>query len=194
MADNNYEVYQADINALHEFASREGWSIAGEKEIDYGYQMVVFDGITKNPVDFFPSGKILVQGKPGALRTQLLAWREERSSTSASKYEKTQLPFADAQSQQSLHTGTTIATGIARIGMDESGKGDYFGPLSIGAVYVDTQTEARLVAVGVRDSKLLSDMRILALAQEIKALCPHFVVTIEPRRYNEAYEKIQNLN
>src|SRR5258708_33571506 len=64
----------------------------------------------------------------------------------------------------------------------------------MGAVYVDAQTEARLVAMGVRDSKLLSDMRILALAQEIKALCPHSAVTIEPRRYNEAYKKIQNLN
>ncbi len=126
MAEKNYEAYQAAINALREFASHEGWSIASEKEIDYGYQMVVFDGITKNPVDFFPSGKILVQGKPGALHTQLLAWREERSSSSPSKYEKAQLPFAGAQSQQSLLTGTTIATGVARIGMDESGKGDYF--------------------------------------------------------------------
>ena len=194
MAEKNYEAYQAAINALREFASHEGWSIASEKEIDYGYQMVVFDGITKNPVDFFPSGKILVQGKPGALRTQLLAWREERSSSSSSKYEKAQLPFADAQSQQSLHSGTTIAPGVARIGMDESGKGDYFGPLVIGAVYVDAQTETRLVELGVRDSKLLSDVRILALAAEIRAICPYSVVAIGPKHYNEVYEKIQNLN
>ncbi|MFL5659618.1 MAG: ribonuclease HIII [Ktedonobacteraceae bacterium] len=194
MAEKNYEAYQAAINALREFASREGWSIASEKEIDYGYQMVVFDGITKNPVDFFPSGKILVQGKPGALRTQLLAWREERSSTSSSKYEKAQLPFAGTQLQQSFHTGTTIATGVARIGMDESGKGDYFGPLVIGAVYVDAQTETRLVELGVRDSKLLSDIRILTLAAEIRAVCPYSVVTIGPKHYNEVYEKIQNLN
>jgi len=194
MAEKNYEAYQAAINALREFASHEGWSIASEKEIDYGYQMVVFDGITKNPVDFFPSGKILVQGKPGALHTQLLAWREERSSSSPSKYEKAQLPFAGAQSQQSLLTGTTIATGVARIGMDESGKGDYFGPLVIGAVYVDAQTETRLVELGVRDSKLLSDVRILALAAEIRAICPYSVVTIGPKHYNEVYEKIQNLN
>src|SRR5256712_546528 len=191
MAEKNYE---AAINALREFASHEGWSIASEKEIDYGYQMVVFDGITKNPVDFFPSGKILVQGKSGALRTQLLAWREGRSSSSSSKYEKAQLPFADAQSQQSLHSGTTIAPGVARIGMDESGKGDYVGPLVIGAVYVDAQTETRLVELGVRDSKLLADVRILALAAEIRAICPYSVVAIGPKHYNEVYEKIQNLN
>ena len=194
MAEKNYEAYQATINALRELASHKGWSIASEKEIDYGYQIVVFDGITKNPVAFFPSGKMLVQGKPGALLTELQAWREERSSTSSSKYEKTQLPFAGAQSQQSLEAETTIAKGIARIGMDESGKGDYFGPLAIGAVYVDAQTEARLVTSGVRDSKLLSDVRILVLAEKIKATCPYSVVTIGPKQYNEAYEKIQNLN
>ena len=193
MAEKNYEAYQAAINALREFASRKGWSIVSEKEIDYGYQIVVFDGLTKNPVDFFPSGKILVQGKPGALRTELLAWREERSSTSSSKYEKAQLPFAGAQTRQPLDT-ERIATGIARIGMDESGKGDYFGPLVIGAVYVDAQTEARLVTFGVRDSKFLSDIRILVLAEEIKTTCPYSVVTIGPKHYNEAYEKIQNLN
>jgi ribonuclease HIII len=194
MAEKNYEAYQATINALRELASRKGWSIVSQKEIDYGYQIVVFDGITKNPVDFFPSGKMLVQGKPGALRTELQAWREERNPTSSSKYEKTQLPFAGAQSQQSLDAETTIATGLARIGMDESGKGDYYGPLAIGAVYVDAQTEARLVTSGVRDSKLLSDIRILVLAEEIKATCPYSVVTIGPKHYNEAYEKIQNLN
>jgi len=194
MAEKNYEAYHATINALRELASRKGWSIASEKEIDYGYQIVVFDGITKNPVDFFPSGKLLVQGKPGALRSELQAWREERNPTSSSKYEKTQLAFAGAQSQQSLEAETTIATGIARIGMDESGKGDYFGPLAIGAVYVDAQTEARLVTSGVRDSKLLSDIRILVLAEKIKATCPYSVVTIGPKQYNEAYEKIQNLN
>ena len=61
-------------------------------------------------------------------------------------------------------------TGIARIGSDESGKGDYFGPLVVAAVYVDEQTEAQLLALGVRDSKLLPDNIILAQAEEIDAL------------------------
>jgi ribonuclease HIII len=35
---------------------------------------------------------------------------------------------------------------------------------------------------------------MLAMAEEIKALCPHFVVPIGPIRYNELYDKVQNLN
>lgn len=88
----------------------------------------------------------------------------------------------------------TKAIGIARIGLDESGKGDYFGPLVIGAVYVDEQTEAQLMVLGVCDSKRLSDTRILAMAEKIKVMCPCSVVPIGPKRYNELYEEIHNLN
>lgn len=86
------------------------------------------------------------------------------------------------------------ATGLARIGLDESGKGDYFGPLVIGAVYVDERTESTLIQMGVRDSKRLTDNRILDLAEEIRQLCPHSVVLIGPKRYNELYNEIKNLN
>jgi ribonuclease HIII len=85
-------------------------------------------------------------------------------------------------------------TGLARIGLDESGKGDYFGPLVIGGVHVDEQTELTLIQMGVRDSKKISDSRIQELAQAIKQLCPHSVVHIGPKRYNELYDDIGNLN
>jgi ribonuclease HIII len=196
----NYEVFAATLRAFRVFAAQKRWRIISDREIDYGHQITVFDGETRNNLNFYPSGKIIVGGRKGTLYDELLKWREEHLPAS-STYTTAPLLFEDNQVQPEaiqappLPQNTTLATtGTARIGMDESGKGDYFGPLSIGAVYVDAQTEARLVAMGVRDSKLLSDMRIFALAQEIKALCPHSVVMIEPRRYNEAYEKIQNLN
>src|SRR5438128_7936222 len=96
-----------------------------------------------------------------------------------------------------FQTGVPVSlrqTARARIGLDEAGKGDYSGPLVIGAVYVDEQTEPRLIALGVCDSKLLADNRILAMAEELKAFCPCSGVAIEPKRYNEVYNKIHNLN
>jgi ribonuclease HIII len=59
---------------------------------------------------------------------------------------------------------------------------------------VDGLTETQLITLGVRDSKLLSDHRILAMAETIKGTCPHFVVLIGPKTYNEMYERMQNLN
>ena len=83
---------------------------------------------------------------------------------------------------------------VERIGIDESGKGDYFGPLVIAAVYVDETTQGELTLMNVRDSKKISDGRIFQLAPDIKTICPHSVIAIGPQKYNELYGKIRNLN
>lgn len=80
----------------------------------------------------------------------------------------------------------------ARIGVDESGKGDYFGPLVIAACFVAPWHEA--VLEGVMDSKKLTDKKALALAETIKANCPHSVIAVGPERYNEMHAKMRNLN
>lgn len=85
-------------------------------------------------------------------------------------------------------------TRIERIGIDESGKGDYFGPLVIAAVFVDATTQGELALMEVRDSKKISDGRILEMAPDIKTICPHSVIAIGPQKYNELYAKIKNLN
>src|SRR6266436_4147499 len=82
-------------------------------------------------------------------------------------------------------------------GVDESGKGDFFGPLVIAGVYVDHGIARKLLDAGVQDSKRIgSDARIHALAKEIRriALEGTDVVAIGPARYNELYQKFGNLN
>ena len=81
-----------------------------------------------------------------------------------------------------------------RVGVDESGKGDYFGPLIIAGVYLTPETEAKLRKMGVKDSKLINDKKIKVLREKIIELCPYSVVVIGPERYNELYDKIGNLN
>lgn len=83
---------------------------------------------------------------------------------------------------------------IERIGIDESGKGDYFGPLVIAAVFVDATTQHELALMQARDSKKISDGRILEMAPDIKTICPHSIIAIGPHKYNELYAKIRNLN
>jgi ribonuclease HIII len=89
---------------------------------------------------------------------------------------------------------TTPHSTVERIGIDESGKGDYFGPLIIAAVFVDATTQSELALINVRDSKKISDGRILDMAPDIRMLCPHSIIAIGPQRYNELYAKIRNLN
>ena len=82
-------------------------------------------------------------------------------------------------------------------GVDESGKGDFFGPLVISGVYVDRGIARKLLDAGVVDSKRVgSDARIRALADTIRKTSQGLVETvlIGPARYNELYEKFGNLN
>jgi len=81
-----------------------------------------------------------------------------------------------------------------RIGQDESGKGDFFGPLCVAAVAATSAQVQQLIALGVRDSKSLSAPRIAQLATAIRNQFSHSIVAIGPERYNALYAKFNNLN
>jgi ribonuclease HIII len=78
---------------------------------------------------------------------------------------------------------------MAWIGVDESGKGDVFGPLVVAGVVVTSDTEVILGRSGVRDSKTLSNAHVLALAQTVQAHCPVEILMLSPRDYNLLYEQ-----
>ncbi len=82
-------------------------------------------------------------------------------------------------------------------GVDESGKGDFFGPLVIAGVYVDRKIARKFLDAGVQDSKRIgSDTKIRALADEIRKNAQGIVdvVLIGPAKYNDLYAKFANLN
>jgi ribonuclease HIII len=84
-----------------------------------------------------------------------------------------------------------------RIGVDESGKGDFFGPLVVAGVYVNEAAAKNLMEIGVRDSKLIkSDARIAEIAKQIRATpgCVFNVVPIGPEAYNRLHAKMRNVN
>lgn len=82
------------------------------------------------------------------------------------------------------------------IGTDESGKGDYFGPLVIAGVYITKKTGEYFRNFGIRDSKELSDQQIRTYSSEIKNHpdIAYDVVLISPEKYNQLYERMGNLN
>src|SRR6266566_361261 len=194
----DYEAHEAAIQSLLEHASRKGWQIVEEKEIDFGYRVVVHDGFTRNNVDFYPSGKILVQGKQGALWDELGRWKEERNTAAAQKTGKVSLPFEDMPPveqpvpvEQAITAPGSKPTARESIVLGVAGKEDYFGPLVISAIHVDAWAEAQFSMLGIHDWGLLSDELLLAKAKEVRAICQYSLVTIGPTRYNEAFGKVQ---
>jgi len=80
------------------------------------------------------------------------------------------------------------------IGVDESGKGDYFGPLVIASVHVNPGIEEKLIKLGVQDSKRLSDPQIQEMAAKIRDITAHSIIIMSNKSYNEVYESMPNLN
>lgn len=80
------------------------------------------------------------------------------------------------------------------IGVDESGKGDFFGPLVIAALLASDDAIGQLVEIGVRDSKLIADKKLLQIDAQLRASFPHAVRVILPSEYNPLYRRIRNLN
>ena len=82
------------------------------------------------------------------------------------------------------------------IGADESGKGDFFGPLVTAAVYATKDDLIELRKIGAVDSKLLNDNQIMKLAEKIKFLLKDkFIIrSLVPAEYNRIYSEKKNLN
>lgn len=123
----------------------------------------------------YESGKLMVQGKEMA---QFLEF-----------YLEPQILGTFQFTYQELDLDLT-----ARIGIDESGKGDFFGPLCVAGVYAEGQAIVGLKKLGVKDSKNLSDGAIIKIGNKIKAEYVHHIVKINPAKYNELYAEFKNLN
>ena len=94
----------------------------------------------------------------------------------------------------------TIHNWNAWIGTDEAGKGDYFGPLVVAAVYVDAEFLENVSDLGIADGKTLSKRRIQSIAESIHNDYERHIVVVEkgPTEYNSLYATLrkrgQNLN
>jgi ribonuclease HIII len=82
-------------------------------------------------------------------------------------------------------------------GIDESGKGDYFGPLVIAGVYTDREITRRLMDAGIMDSKRISSAakirQLTTIIRDTPGIAYH-ILTLPPLRYNELYAEFRNLN
>lgn len=80
------------------------------------------------------------------------------------------------------------------IGSDEVGTGDYFGPIVVTATYVSKENIAFLEDLGVKDSKKLTDEKIIQIAPEILKKIPYVSYILSNEAYNEHYSADTNMN
>lgn len=133
-------------------------------------------------------------------------WRAQKKGLTVTLYKSGKLLVQGKETQSFLKEFLGIENNInpsveapvikhsSWIGTDESGKGDYFGPLVVAGVLVDEENIKKLSQFNIQDSKKLTDPVIETIAAKIKAHSTFSVVVINPLKYNELYSKFKNLN
>ena len=131
-------------------------------------------------INLYTSGKLLIQGK-GTEDFVVFILEPEVLGQATLGYEAVVNPGATSP----------------HMGIDESGKGDFFGPLVIASAYVDPTLAQAMEQIGVKDCKKLSDKQVLAIGAKLRTLLgPNRfkLVAIGPETYNRLYTKIRNVN
>ena len=164
-----YKFTKNDSDKIKNFFEKEGCSFTPQ-------QYAFFKAIASNyGATFYTSGKFVLQGK------DVSQIAEKFCQAMNIRFETEKQPPDEI-------------TDDFYIGIDESGKGDFFGPLVVAGVAVNPELKKTFADLGIKDSKQLDDEKILKLSNEVKKNAKWSVVVINPQKYNELYAKFKNLN
>ena len=162
---------------------------AGAREAPAGahetWRLRLTTGAVVATIILYQSGRLVISGNPDAVEATTARIREY-------------LPEVDTPALAKLPAGLTAEQ--PHIGTDEAGKGDFFGPLVVAAVYVEGSMPELLRTLGVRDSKTLSDGAVQRIAGDVRHVTERrsTVTVIAPKRYNalllEMTREGKNLN
>ncbi|MBD7943625.1 ribonuclease HIII [Psychrobacillus sp. Sa2BUA9] len=123
-------------------------------------------------ITIYKSGKVMFQGN-GASREAAL-WSGNISPAN---------PIKSSSSKGDIlpENFTTLSV----IGSDETGTGDYFGPITVAACYVPAHQVELVRELGVKDSKMLTDELMRRIAPDLMKTLSHSVLVLKNEKYNE---------
>ena len=169
-----------ELNAL----LRElGAKVISSRDISYGVQYRLERGPESVTLNVYSTGKVLVQGKSSLLKDAIY----ERAGTGEA-----------GKSGKARDGGRPALDATSRLGTDEAGKGDYFGPLVVAGVRVlGGETARKLQEIGVRDSKTLSREGAMRISRQVADAVgrEHIsVAVLSPKEYEARRKKAGNVN
>lgn len=128
-------------------------------------------------ITFFKSGKVVFQGESASYEASI--WSEIKDDDKK------------IESPSPINSNYILTT---HGGSDEVGTGDYFGPISVAATYVSNDDIKYLIELGVKDSKKLSDDKILEIAPKIISKIKYTQLCLDNIKYNELVANGFNMN
>lgn len=179
---NKIEKAIQKYNEITHLLLATNFSICNYKQINYGLQFSIETSEWVGIVRIYQNNK-------GEVKIDLSQLDNSQYSILAKELIETQKNSSSIKEEVALDN---ILFPI--MGSDESGKGDYFGSLVVACICIDEKDVLELSDLGVRDSKALSDTRIIQIAKAIKKSCQDrfVIVEISPEKYNQLYTKLEH--
>jgi ribonuclease HIII len=168
---------------LKRLLTAEGARVTERRVISHGAQYRIARGTETANLNLYRTGKVLVQGRESKLKSALQGYGGAT---------------ATARTRGNGASSGPVLDPTPRVGTDEAGKGDYFGPLVVAGVRVRGEREARgLLELGVRDSKLLGAGALEGMAERIPGVVGEEnvrVVVLDPPEYEERRRAAGDVN
>lgn len=139
-------------------------------------------------ITLYESGKIMFQGISADIEASL--WIEQERIKNNR--------YIDASGKEKTKSKENVPTkkfyNMATVGSDEVGTGDYFGPIVVSATFVSKDNISFLTDLGVRDSKKLTDEKIIEIAPLIIKNIPYVTYILDNDTYNNLKGEDKNMN
>ena len=148
------------------------------------FQVKDFDCVTT----LYESGKVMFQGIGADIEASY--WTEQERVLNGKTIDTTGKDKKDKDKKEEKK----IFINDSSVGSDEVGTGDYFGPLIVTASYVSKENIPYLEELGVRDSKKLTDEKIIKIAPELIKKIPHTTIVLSNKEYNSYHSTDINMN
>ncbi len=158
-----------EVDSLKYILEKKGWK---EDEINNEYVTLRMRNDKGSVCTLYTSMKVVFQG------------REDF---------KELIKLVKDRTKESTETGSVVEI-IPHLGVDEVGKGDYFGPLVVVACFVNKDFLEKIAGLGIGDSKKISDNRIKDIYQEIKDYPYYYVSIVNPEEYNKQIKELKNVS
>jgi len=174
---------------LRRLLDREGVEVVSSRDIDYGTQYRLARNEETEILNVYRTGKVSTGSKASSLRDMLESWRLARFP---------QKKGGEASKPGAASGTGPVLTGTPRTGIDEAGKGDYFGPLVAAGVRVLGDEAAKVLQeLGVRDSKTLRPSTVRRMAGRIPEIVGTEnvrVLALPPKEYEARRTNAGNIN
>lgn len=138
-------------------------------------------------ITLYESGKVMFQGVSADVDANM--WKEREAFLNNGKMpDENTKKDKEKKSEEELYEERKKYYYINSVGSDEVGTGDYFGPVVVTASFVSKDNIEFLEELGVRDSKKLTDKKILEIAPKIIEKIPHETAIYTNKEYNDNKE------